>query len=167
MSNFKSTEITIYNQKIDENSSTKNVPLGTIIKAIDKDTTNYGVGEFIYLKGVASTVLGSAVVYNADDFSTTLASANAVGPVAFAMVATVANEYGWYQIGGKAVGKVGASFVDNADCYLTSTPGTIDDADVAGDYIRRCKGASAIGTPSAGLALLEIARPEVADGKDN
>ena len=50
---------------------------------------------------------------------------------------------------------------------MTSTAGTIDDADVAGDYIRRCKGASAIGTPSTGLAELEISRPEVADGKDN
>ena len=88
MSNFKNTEITIYNQKIDENSSTKNVPLGTIIKAIDKADTDYGVGEFIYLKGVASTAIGSAVVYNSDDYSTTLASANAIGPVAFAMAAS-------------------------------------------------------------------------------
>lgn len=167
MSNFKSTEITVYNQKISENSTTENVPLGTIISAIDKDTTNYGVGEFIYLQGVASTAIGSAVVYNADDFSTTLASANAVGPVAFAMAATVASEYGWYQIGGKAVGKVLASFADNGDCYLTATAGSLDDADVAGDYVRRCKGASAIDTPSTGLAELEIARPEVADGKDN
>jgi|DEB0MinimDraft_12_1074336.scaffolds.fasta_scaffold11457_4 hypothetical protein len=167
MSNFKSTEITVYNQKISENSTTENVPLGTIIRAIDKDTTDYGVGEFIYLQGVASTAIGSAVVYNADDFSTTLASANAVGPVAFAMAATVANEYGWYQIGGKAVGKVLASFADNGDCYLTATAGSLDDADVAGDYVRRCKGASAIDTPSTGLAELEIARPEVADGKDN
>ena len=167
MSNFKSTEITVYNQKISENSTTENVPLGTIIRAIDKDTTDYGVGEFIYLQGVASTAIGSAVVYNADDFSTTLASANAVGSVAFAMAATVANEYGWYQIGGKAVGKVLASFADNGDCYLTATAGSFDDADVAGDYVRRCKGASAIDTPSTGLAELEIARPEVADGKDN
>jgi len=167
MSNFKSTEITVYNQKISENSTTENVPLGTIIRAIDKDTTDYGVGEFIYLQGVASTAIGSAVVYNADDFSTTLASANAVGPVAFAMAATVASEYGWYQIGGKAVGKVLASFADNGDCYLTATAGSLDDADVAGDYVRRCKGASAIDTPSTGLAELEIARPEVADGKDN
>lgn len=167
MSNFKSTEITVYNQKISENSTTENVPLGTIISAIDKDTTDYGVGEFIYLQGVASTAIGSAVIYNADDFSTTLTTPNAVGPVAFAMAATVASEYGWYQIGGKAVGKVGASFADNGDCYLSSTAGTLDDADVAGDYVRRCKGASAIDTPSTGLAELEIARPEVADGKDN
>lgn len=167
MSDFKIVESVVYNQAIDETSTTENVPLGTIVRAKDSATTNYGVGEFIYLQGVASTAVGSAVVYNADDFSTTLASANAVGPVAFAMSANVANQYGWYQIGGKAVGKVLASFADNADCYVTATAGSIDDADVAGDYIRRCKGASAIDTPSTGLAELEIARPEVADGKDN
>jgi len=167
MSNFKSTEIVVYNQKIDETSTTKNVPLGTIIKAVDKAATDYGVGEFIYLQGVASTLVGSAVVYNADDFSTTLASANAIGSVAFAMSICVASNYGWYQIGGKAVGKVLASFADDADCYLTATAGSLDDTDVAGDYVRRCKGASAIDTPSTGLAELEIARPEVANGNDD
>jgi len=167
MSDFKSIEQTVYSQAIDETSSTAQVQLGTIIRAVDKASTDYGVGEFIYLKGVASTVVGSTVTYNADDFSTALAVADAVGPVAFAMSANVADQYGWYQISGKAVGKVLASFADNADCYLTATAGSIDDADVAGDYIRRCKGASAIDTPSTGLAELEIARPEVADGKDN
>ena len=167
MSNFKSIENTINPQKIDETSTVKNLPLGTIIKAVDKADTDYGIGEFIYLKGVASTVVGSAVVYNPDDYSTTLASANAIGSVAFALSINIANQYGWYQISGKAVGKVAASFADNADCYLTSTAGTIDDADVAGDYISSCKGASAIDTPSTGLAELEIARPFVRDGKDN
>ena len=41
----------------------------------------------------------------------------------------------------------------------------VDDADVAGDYINGMKGASAIGTPSSGLAELEISRPFVNDGK--
>ena len=167
MSNFKSIENTINPQKIDETSTVKNLSLGTIIKAVDKADTDYGTGEFIYLKGVASTVVGSAVVYNPDDYSTTLASANAIGSVAFALSINIANQYGWYQISGKAVGKVAASFADNADCYLTSTAGTVDDADVAGDYISNCKGASAIDTPSTGLAELEIARPFVRDGKDN
>ena len=44
------------------------------------------------------------------------------------------------------VGKVGASFVDNADCYLTSTPGTIDDAvvDRIADFVKSTKKAAAI-----------------------
>ncbi len=138
--------------------------LGMIVQA--KDPT-YGTGEFIYLKGLDNTAVGSCVTYNLDDWSTTLAVANAIGPVAFAMSANATGYYGWYQIQGKAVGKVLSGFADNANCYLTSTDGSIDDTDVAGDYIRRCKGASAIDTPSTGLAELEIARPEVADGKDD
>jgi len=138
--------------------------LGDRVTAYDPD---YGVGEFIWLDGVASTVVGSVVIFNPDDFSTTLASANGVGPIATAMGASVADYQGWYQIYGKGVAKVLASFADNADCYLTSTAGSIDDADVAGDYIRGMKGASAIDTPSTGLAEVEMAYPSVADGKDN
>ena len=140
------------------------VPVGTIVRA---NHVTYGSGEFIFLKGVASTAVGSVVVYNPDDFSTTLAAANAVGPVAVAMAATVADTYGWYQIGGKGVASVLTGFADNADCYLTATAGSVDDTDVAGDYVRGMKGASAIGTPSAGLAEVELWRPQVADGKDN
>lgn len=138
--------------------------LGDIVHAYDP---TYGAGEFIYLKGLDDTAVGSCVTYNLDDWSTTLAVADAIGPVAFAMSANLTGYYGWYQIQGKAVGKVLTGFLDNANCYLTSTAGSLDDTDVAGDYVRRCKGASAIGTPSSGLAELEISRPEVADGKDD
>lgn len=136
-------------------------PLGTIVVA--KDST-YGAGEFIYLKGVASTEVGSWVTYNADDFSTTLLAANAIGPVAIAMSANVANQYGWYQIQGKAVGKALAAFADDANVYATATAGSVDDAVVAGDRVKLAKGASAVGTPSAGLAEFEIARPFMDDG---
>ncbi|RWG02571.1 hypothetical protein [Mesorhizobium sp.] len=135
--------------------------LGDIIRAQDP---NYGTGEFIYLKGAASTVVGSWVTYNPDDWSTTLLVANAIGPVAVAMSANVANQYGWYQIQGKAVGQVLAGFVDDANVYATATPGSVDDAVVAGDRVKNAKGASAIGTPSAGLAEFEIARPFMDDG---
>lgn len=138
-------------------------PLGTIVTAVDPD---YGSGEFIYLAGAASTLLGSVVVYNADNYGTTLASANAIGPVAISMQATVASTKGWYQIGGKGVAKVLSGFADNANCYLTSTAGSIDDAIVAGDYISNMKGASAIDTPSTGLAEVELERPFVRDGLD-
>jgi hypothetical protein len=167
MSSFKNTSSQIVGQAMDATSTTKQVALGTIITGEDTATTDYGVGEFIYLKGVASTVVGSVVTYNPDDWSTTLAVADAVGPIATAMSINVASQYGWYQISGKGVAKVLASYADNGDCYLTSTGGSIDDADVAGDYIRGMKGASAIDTPSTGLAEVEMWRPAVADGKDN
>lgn len=155
------TDGPIGHQALDEVSTTQNHPVGKIVKAYDPD---YGEGEFIYLLGVASTAVGSAVTYNMDNGSTTLLAANAIGPVAFAMGANVASSYGWYQIQGKAVGKVATGFADNANCYATSTAGTIDDAVVSGDRIKRCKGASAIGTPSSGLAELEIHRPFMDDG---
>ncbi|CAN7371051.1 hypothetical protein [Aminobacter sp. LjRoot7] len=135
--------------------------LGDVIRAVDPV---YGVGEFIYLQGVASTAVGSWVVYNPDDWSTVLLGADAIGSVAVAMSANVASQYGWYQIKGKAIGKTLAGFLDNANVYATATAGSVDDAVVAGDRVKNAKGASAVGTPSAGLAEFEIDRPFVDDG---
>lgn len=159
---YRSIEAFVNPQAITETSATKKVPLGQIIRA--EDPTN-GVGEFIYLLGLADTAIGSWVVYNADDFSTTLAVANGKGPLAVAMSANVASQYGWYQISGKASALAKASFADNGDVYLTSTAGSVDDADVAGDCVSCAKGASTI--VAAGLADFEIHRPFVRDGIDN
>ncbi len=136
-------------------------PLGTEIQATDPV---YGAGTFVYLKGVANTALGSWVTYNADDNTTALLAPDAIGPVAVAMGATINGTKGWYQIVGKAVGKALAGFLDNANVYATSTAGSVDDAVVAGDRVKQAKGASAVGTPSAGLAEFEIDRPFVDDG---
>lgn len=89
-------------QPIAETSTTQNHQLGHVIQAHDP---TLGVGEFIYLKGVASTVVGSIVNYD-DTHQTALDTAGATGPsraVAIAMSANVANQYGWYQISGMAV----------------------------------------------------------------
>jgi len=157
---YSIAENALVGQNFDETSTTRQHTLGLIVRA--KDPT-YGVGEFIYLQGVASTEVGSWVTYNQDDNSTALLAANAIGPVAVAMSASVANNYGWYQIAGKAVGKALASFADNANVYATATAGSVDDAVVAGDRVKLAKGASAVGTPSAGLAEFEIARPFMDD----
>jgi len=136
------------------------VPVGTIVTATDP---TYGAGEFIYLKGAANTAVGSWVTYNMDDGSTTLLAANAIGQVAVAMAATVASTWGWYQISGKAVGKALASYADNGLVYATATAGSVDDAVVAGDRVKLAIGASAVDTPSTGLAEFEIARPFMDD----
>src|SRR5688572_11312225 len=91
-------------QKIADTSTVKNHPLGTIIQA-KHDT--HGAGEFIYLQGIGSTVVGSVVEYNTHSGATALA---AVGgsqsvPIGIAMSANVASQYGWYQISGNAVVK--------------------------------------------------------------
>jgi hypothetical protein len=157
---FKSINPRIGVQDIADTSTVQNHPLGTRVQAQDPV---YGVGEFIYLKGLAATAVGEWVTFNQDDGSTTLLAANAIGPVAVSMSANLADQYGWYQIYGKAVGKVLALFADNANVYATATAGSVDDAVVAGDRVKNARGASAVGTPSAGLAELELWYPFMDD----
>jgi hypothetical protein len=161
---YRIVENRVFSQAIADTSATKNVPLGTIVRAVDE---TYGEGEFIYLLGVANTAVGSWVTYNADDYSTTLLAANAIGPVAIAMSANVASQYGWYQISGKAIGKTAGDVADNGNLYATSagTAGSVDDTDVAGDCISCAKAASA-GTGATTIEV-EIHRPFVRDGIDN
>lgn len=147
-------------QAIAETSTVKNHPLGTRVKAVHP---TYGEGEFIYLAGLANTAVGSWVTFLQDDNSTVLLAANAIGPVAIAMSANVAAQYGWYQIYGKAVGKCLALYADNGLVYATATAGSIDDAVVVGDRVKLAIGASAIGTPAAGLAEFEIQYPFMDD----
>lgn len=148
-------------QPISETSTTQNHDLGQRIQAKDPD---YGIGEFIYLKGVASTVAGSWVTYNADDWTTALLAANAIGPVAVSMSANAAaTSYGWYQISGKvASGKCLTQFADNGRVYITATAGSVDDASVAGDVVHGAKGASTT-VVSSTVAEFEIHYPFVED----
>jgi hypothetical protein len=82
--------------------------------------------------------------------------------VGVAMSANVANQYGWYQITGKAVGKCLTQFADNGRVYITATAGSVDDASVAGDVLWEAKGAS-LTVVDSGVADFEIHRPFVAD----
>lgn len=166
MSDYKIIFNSVIAQGIASNETTELVPLGTVVQAKDRAATDYGVGTFIYLKGVASTVVGSVVLIDQDDYSTSLATANDVGYLAVAMSASVASEFGWYQITGKAVIKGLASLADNASLYLTSTAGSLDDAVVAGDRVKGyAKTASALDTPSTGLAEADIRNPFVDNGE--
>jgi hypothetical protein len=134
--------------------------LGTIVQA--KDSSLGSVGEFIYLLGVASTAEGSWVTYD-EVFATALLAANAHAPCAIAMAASVASKYGWYQISGKAVGKVLAGFADNGLCYATATAGSADDAVVAGDRVKGALGRSAIDSPATGYAYIQLWYPYMDD----
>ncbi len=145
---------------IAETETSAKFPVGAIIGG---QSINYGSGEFIYLLGVASTAVGSVVTYNPDTGVTALAVADAKGPIAVAMSANVAGQYGWYQIGGVAAAKVLASFASGAVPYLTATAGSLDDAVVAGDKVSHAVSTSAIDTPDTGLALISLQRPFVED----
>lgn len=77
--------------------------LGSVVRAFDP---TYGEGEFILLKGVASTIVGSCVVWDGTTYLTTLTptTANTARPTAWAMSANASTStFGWYQIGGTVV----------------------------------------------------------------
>lgn len=96
---FYPQENALWGQAIADTSTTQKHELGSVVRA--KDST-YGVGEFIYLLGVANTVVGSLVTFDATTWQTTLAAAGTNLPrrIAVAMSANVAAQYGWYQISG-------------------------------------------------------------------
>jgi hypothetical protein len=74
-----------------------------IVKGFDP---TYGMGEFILLKGVASTAVGSLVIFNTTNYTTTLCpvTANLGSPVAISMTAnTSSSNWSWYQIEGVAI----------------------------------------------------------------
>jgi len=91
-------------QPIANTETTQKHPLGTIVRGWD---ATYGEGEFIYLLGVASTAIGSVVTFDPITYLTTLSAVggNIPRPIAIAMSANVASQYGWYQISGVAVCK--------------------------------------------------------------
>jgi hypothetical protein len=131
--------------------------LGTRVR--ERGTGN----EYIYLKGITSTAVGSVVVFD-EAHVTKLADEDDKGRVAVAVSAVDANtKFGWYGIYGKFAAKVLAAFADNGAVFLTTTDGSVDDADVAGDSVHGMWGRSAIDTPSTGLAYMELNYPWVSD----
>lgn len=128
-------------------------PLGTVAHAED---TTYGPLELIYLKAGSGVTeaLGSVVGFGGD-YETVLGVANGIySGVAVALGAVAAGEYAWHVKRGNVPAKVLASFADNANCYLTATAGSLDDAVVAGDYVYKAKSITAIDTPTTGLAVI-------------
>lgn len=115
--------------------------------------------EYIYLLGVASTGAGSWVTFD-EDGATALLTADAVGPVAIAMAATVASKYGWYQIFGvNTVAKTDTVAADK-QLFIDGTDGRADDADVAGDAII---GAVSCTADTSNVATVRINYPYVAN----
>lgn len=137
---YKITEPEIGLQPIATTSTTQNHPIGKIIGA--KDPT-LGFGEFIYLVGVVGTVAGLVVVYDGATGKTGLGSTSGVtdkgGPLAVAMSANVASQWGWYQISGNCTVLKTATKLDPATptvkVYLSATAGRVMPTSVSGRQI--------------------------------
>lgn len=112
-------------QPIANTSTTQAHTLGQRVNGTDP---TYGSGEFIYLLGVASTEVGSLVKWNATTHQTALITATAVQvcPVAIAMSANVASQYGWYQVAGNAViKKTSVAVTPQVPVYISATAGRV------------------------------------------
>lgn len=145
----------VAHQPIAATETTAKHPLGTIISAHDP---TYGAGEFIYLKGVASTTVGSIVNYSGTTYQTALGyvGENRSSPVAIAMSANVANQYGWYQISGVAVAAKACtvSFAAGAPVAVGSTSGlavaTLSGQELQGAVV------SAVASATAGRTTVSL-----------
>lgn len=142
-------------QPIDVTSTTAKHPLGLIVTAVDP---TLGGGEFIYLLGIASTTVGSIVNYRGTTWVTALgyAGENVPGPLAVAMSANVAAQYGWYQISGLAVAAKACtvSFAAAAKLGVGSTSGlaiaTLSGQEIMGAMV------SAVASATAGRTTVTL-----------
>lgn len=149
--------------QIGSSSPTALVAPGTIIRANDPV---YGSGEFIYLLGVAGTVVGSVVTWNGNTtgtptYQTALApaTANLAQPLAVAMGANLAGNYGWYQLSGQAVCATNGTLAAGpAPVYLAGA-GQLSSTAVAGKQMVNAVNVTATGTPAAAQAVVSIDRP--------
>ena len=92
---------------------------------------NEGDDEYLFCKGVASTVRGSAVTIDEDYATALLTTTLGAVPrrIGFACAATVASKWGWYQIRGVDVPmSLAASCAKDVALYTTATGGVLDDA---------------------------------------
>ena len=141
-----------------DTSTTQKLPIGTVIRA--KDAT-YGEGSFIYLPGVASTIVGSVVTYDLGNATTagatTLVSGTSyVGPVAVAMSAnTATTSFGWYQIQGAAVVAVTGGSAGNL-VWTTSTAGKVSGTSVSN---QRVQGAMISQSAASNTCIVDLNYP--------
>lgn len=152
-------------QPINVTSAVQNHPLGKIVRASD---VTLGDGEFIYLLGAASTVAGLVYSYNATTFQTVVLPSTAVldTPVAVAMSANVAAQYGWYQIEGLAtVLKSAVAVSPQAKVYISGTVGRLMPTSASGKQILGAKYANLVSvTSTVSSAIMLLNRP-VAQGQ--
>jgi hypothetical protein len=134
--------------------------LGTIAQAFHP---TFGEGEFIYLLGVVGTLPGLMVTYNATTWQTTIrpTTASNPGPIAVAMSANVASQYGWYQIAGLAtILKTAVAASPQAAIYQSTTAGRVSFTSITGSQILGARGANLTTTTSTtSTVVVLINRP--------
>lgn len=159
---FTIAEPNVVPQAIAETSTTAQNTLGKIVRA--KDST-LGMGEFIYLLGATNTVVGSAVIWNATTFQTVLATNTGEqgAPVAWAMSANVASQYGWYQMEGLVTAKkTNVVIAPQVPVYLSGTAGRVKAIASEGKGIEGARSANLVSvTTTTSTVILLVNRPHL------
>lgn len=136
-----------------------------------RDTTNaYGVGEFIYLPGVASLAVGDVVNYRVSagvsagvnaTVTRWVGTASTGAPLAIATTAnTATTTFSWYQISGAAVVNCSGTVAAGDKAFYQAT-GVVSTAAVSGKMIAGMTAASANSVPIANQAIYTLNRPAV------
>lgn len=161
---FFPTEGIVGTQPIANTDTIQRHPLGLQVDA--NDPVTYGGGRFIYLKGVASTVVGSVVTWDGASsgvptYQTALApaTANLAQPVAVAMSANVAGQFGWYQLSGNAVVATNGTLAAGPGPVYLVGSGQITSSATAGKQMVNARNCTATGTPAANQAVVQIEHP--------
>lgn len=126
-------------------------PLG----AIRWDDSN---NAYVYLAGVASCVAGDWVSYNASTYVAVRLAADAVGLVGIAMGATLAANWGWFQVYGFNTTSRSDTVAGAGGLFIDGTTGRVDDASVAGDFVN---GALSTAADTANVLPVHISFPYV------
>ena len=134
-------------------------PVGTIAKMYDDAR---GEGEYIYLPVSVAVNEGDLVSYSLVPGSQSIAKATGLAntgrPVASALNTCAAGTYSWFQISGiAAVNAVAGAVAGN--CYLSATAGQVQSTAIAGAQIINARIETAVGTPAAGQAYVQMHRP--------
>lgn len=121
--------------------------------------------EYIYLKGIGSTIVGSWVTYDELGISTLLV-ANAIGPIAVAMAIIVASRWGWYQIYGSAEAAIALDSTADAAIGYETTAGYAGDGNGAGDLIYGAVLRDTVAAGAAAVVTVSLNYPFVDDNSN-
>ena len=120
-------------------SAARTVTVGTVVRGVDTASTATGGGEFVYLPGVGSNIIGALVSYNPLSKVVTLSptAASSGLPVAVSMTAnTTTTSYSWYQIAGVAtIKKTAIKINPSAKVAVSATAGRILGGSTAGKSV--------------------------------
>jgi len=141
------------------------LPIGTTAKFRDIGTTYLGEGDFIWLPGAASTVIGNWVTYSTSDGTANTGAttrwagtANLPYPLAVATCSSVASTWAWYQRAGAAICSISGTIAAGNGAAWQATA-VVQAAAVATKNVEGAIALSADAVPGAAQAIYLLSYP--------